>query len=205
MERLGLMDLEVMRLGIKRDGTFDEQDLERSDLKRLGVGRILDLLASMKDRNLIELNSNGTFSVTDLARHTLWDRQMPLWVRVLRLLDIKSFEIKDISDFLKESEENVFVEIELLRKNQMVLMSPQRIESRITKVYEILPEGKEKIKDVEREGFEKHSISKNPHPEIEILAMLNHVIKQISDSEMSPERKESITTSLSQIKDKLKI
>ena len=86
MTRLGLIDLEVLFLGIKGNGNFDENDIENSELKRLGVGRILDSLASLKDRKLIDLNKNGTFHITDLGKHTLWDENIPLWVRILRIL-----------------------------------------------------------------------------------------------------------------------
>ena len=46
------------------------------------------------------------------------------------------------------------VEIENLRKNQFVLMSPQRVEEKLIKVYEILPEGIEVIDKTETDGFE---------------------------------------------------
>ncbi len=41
MRRLGTTDLEILHLAVSRGGTFNENDLERSSLKRLGVGRIL--------------------------------------------------------------------------------------------------------------------------------------------------------------------
>ena len=205
MSRLGFIDLEILFLGIKGNGNFNEQDIENSNLKRLGVGRILDSLASLKERKLIDLNQDGTFSITDLSRHVLWDEKMLLWIRILRLLEIKSFSIEEISNFLKKTSIEVFEEIEKLRKNQLVLMSPQRIEEKIIKIYEILPEGKEKLKDIEVEGFEKHNISKNPQPQIEIVAIVNQVIKEINDLEIELKRKEEITTKLSTIKEKLKI
>ena len=205
MSRLGFIDLEILFLGIKGDGNFNEQDIENSNLKRLGVGRILDSLASLKERKLIDLNQDGNFSITDLSRYVLWDEKIPLWIRILRLLEIKSFSIEEISNFLKKTSIEVFEEIEKLRKNQLVLMSPQRIEEKIIKIYEILPEGKEKLKDVEVEGFEKHNISENPQPEIEIVAIVNQVIKEINDLEIELKKKEEIATKLSMIKEKLKI
>jgi hypothetical protein len=48
-------------LGIKGNGRFNEKDIEQSELKKLGVGRILDQLASLKERkdkiifNLLEI------------------------------------------------------------------------------------------------------------------------------------------------------
>jgi predicted transcriptional regulator len=141
MTKLGLIDLEMLFLGIKNNGTFNEKDIENSELKRLGVGRILDSLASLKDRKMITLNSDGSFSITDLAKYTLWSDQIPTWVKILRLLEIKSFDMDSISNFLRKPESELIEEIEKLREKQLILMSPLRQESKIIKMYEILPEG----------------------------------------------------------------
>ena len=61
MRKLGTIDSEILDLAIKEHGTFNENNLENSVLKRLGVGRILDALASLKDRKLISLNSDVLF------------------------------------------------------------------------------------------------------------------------------------------------
>ena len=68
MRKLGTVDLEILDLAMKKNGTFNENNLENSELKRLGVGRILDALASLKDRKLISLNGDGSFFITNLAR-----------------------------------------------------------------------------------------------------------------------------------------
>lgn len=201
MVRLGFIDLEILFLGIKGDGNFDEKDIENSNLKRLGVGRILDSLASLKDRKLIDLNKDGSFSVTSTARHVLWDEKIPLGSRILRILEIRSFSSKEISQFLKKSEQEVFDEIENLRKNHYVLMSPQRIETKIIKTYEILPEGVEKIRTVEKEGFDKEVTKLKP--EREILSLVNQAIKEINDLEIAQEKKEKITSKLAMIKENL--
>jgi hypothetical protein len=83
MRKLGTIDLEILHLA----GTFNENDLENSELKRLGVGKILDSLATLKDRKMISLNSNGSFSITELAREILWSKSIPKWARILRYYD----------------------------------------------------------------------------------------------------------------------
>ena len=93
MRKLGTIDLEILNLAIKENGTFNENNLENSELKRLGVGRILDALASLKDRKFVLLNSDGSFSITDLAREILWSSNIPIWAKILRLLQIKSCSI----------------------------------------------------------------------------------------------------------------
>lgn len=203
MTKLGLIDLQILHLGIKGNGNFNEKDIENSELKRLGVGRILDALASLKDRKLINLNSDGSFFITDLAKHTLWDEQIPTWVKILRLLEIKSCSSEMISDFLKKPETKLIDEIEKLRKNQLILMSPLRQESKIIKMYEILPEGIEKIKKIEETGFQ-NDILEEKKPKIEIFELIEQIRKEISED---PEfnNKKSIILKLDQIKEKLKI
>jgi len=78
MRKLGTIDLEVLFLAVKEKGTFDENNLENSELKRHGVGKILDTLASLKDRKFISLNSDGSFSITQLAREILWSANVPI-------------------------------------------------------------------------------------------------------------------------------
>lgn len=203
MTKLGLIDLQILLLGIKGNGNFNEKDIENSELKRLGVGRILDALASLKDRKLISLNSNGSFFITDLAKHTLWDEQIPTWVKILRLLEIKSCSSETISDVLKKPETKLMDEIEKLRKNQLILMSPLRQESKIIKMYEILPEGIEKIKKIEETGFQ-NDITEEKKPKIEIFELIDQIRKEISE-ESEFNNKKSIILKLDQIKERLKI
>jgi len=200
MPKLGVIDLEILYLGIKSGRDFNERDIENSELKKLGVGRILDSLASLKERKLIDLNKDGTFYVTDLARHTLWDEQIPLWVRILRLLEIKSFNLESISNYLKKTETQLFDEIEKLRKNQLILMSPLRQESKIVKMYEILPEGVEKIKTVEKSGFQNSALdeikSKN-----EIFVLIDEIINEINESDF--DKKRDVILKLNKLKENI--
>lgn len=202
MTKLGIIDLEILHLGIKGNGRFDEKDIEKSELKRLGVGRLLDSLASLKDRKLIDLNNDGSFSITDFAKNTLWSEQIPTWIKILRVLEIKSYSIEIISDFLKKSEMEIEREMEKLRKNHLILMSPIRQESKIIKIYEILPEGLEKLKNIEERGFQTDSLEEKK-PEIEILDIIDQIIKEINDE--TEINKKSIVQKLEKIKEKLKI
>jgi len=204
MRKLGTIDLQVLHLAIKENGTFNENNLENSELKKLGVGRILDTLASLKDRKLVSLNSDGSFSITDLAREILWSGNIPTWAKILRLLQIKSCSIEQIVDILRTSEDKLREDLEKLRKNQFVLMSPQRQENRLVKVYEILPEGVEEIDKTEAEGFNNVNFDE-PKPEVEILSLIDEITKEIQDSQIDQLEKDSITKKLSKLKDRLEI
>jgi len=204
MRKLGTIDLEILDLAIKENGVFNENNLENSELKRLGVGRILDALASLKDRKMISLNSDGSFSITDLARGILWSNNIPTWAKILRLLQIKSCSMKQIIDILRISNDKLIVDVEKLRKTQFVLMSPQRQKEKLVKIYEILPEGIEKIDKTETEGFDNTNFDESKS-EIEILSLIDEVVKELNDSKMEQLKKDSITEKLSKLKEKLEI
>lgn len=204
MTKLGLIDLEMLFLGIKNNGTFNEKDIENSELKRLGVGRILDSLASLKDRKMITLNSDGSFSITDLAKYTLWSEQIPTWVKILRLLEIKSFDMDSISNFLRKPERDLTEEIERLREKQLILMSPLRQESKIIKMYEILPEGIEKIKKIQEFGFQNDGVEEK-NPKKEILELVNELIEDVNEELECSSKKKHIILKLEEIKEKLNL
>ena len=204
MRKLGTIDLEVLHLAIKENGTFNENNLENSALKRLGVGRILDTLASLKDRKMISQNSDGSFSITVLAREILWSNNIPTWAKILRLLQIKSCSMGQITDILRMPEDKLIEDVEKLRKNQFLLMSPQRQEDKLVKVYEILPEGVEKIDKTETEGFDNTNFDK-PKPEVEILTLIDEIVKEIQNSQIDQSKKDSINEKLSKLKDWLEI
>ena len=204
MRKLGTLDLGILHLAIKENGTFNENSLENSELKTLGVGRILDALASLKDRKLIALNEDGSFSITELAKEILWSNNIPTWAKILRLLQIKSGSMEQIIDILRISKDKLIVDVEKLRKTQFVLMSPQRQEDKLVKVFEILPEGIEEIDKTETEGFGNISFDKSK-PAVEVLNLIEEIIKEIQDSQIDQSKKSSIAEKISKIKDKLKI
>ncbi|MDH3611120.1 MAG: hypothetical protein OEM79_05090 [Nitrosopumilus sp.] len=204
MTKLNFIDLQILYLGIKNEGKFDEKDIEESDLKNLGVGRLLDQLASLKERNLIQINKDGSFLVTKHARHILWDDQIPIWIKILRILEIKSQDIKKIASFLLLLQEDIEPEIEDLRKRQLVLMSPLRKETGIVKMYEIMQEGIELIKKAQTEGFQsKLNVGKS---QIEIGGIIEETIQEINSLQgISDIKKEKIVSNLLQIKNNLEI
>ena len=204
MRKLGTIDLEILHLAINENGTFNETNLENSELKRLGVGKLLDSLATLKDRKMISLNNNGSFSITELAKEILWSKNIPTWAKILRLLQIKSCNIRQIEDILKIPRNDLVEEIEKLRKNQFVLMSPQRIEDKVIKVYEILPEGILEIDKTEIEGFDNTNFGEVKQ-DVEILSVIELIIKEIQDTQLEQTKKDSIIKKLTTLKEKLEI
>ena len=204
MRKLGTIDLEILDLAIKEKGTFNENSLENSELKRHGVGKILDTLASLKDRKFISLNKDGSFSITELAREILWSSNIPTWARVLRLLQIKSCNLNQIIDIIGISEDKIILEIEKLRKNEFLLMSPQRQENKLIKVYEILPDGISEVDKTETEGFNKIKFGelKSNGGILEIIDEIKKDVQNISNSDVE---KDSIIGKLDNLRSKLEI
>ena len=204
MRKLGTIDLEVLNLAMKENGTFNENHLVNSQLKRHGVGKILDTLASLKDRKFISLNKNGSFSITKLAREILWSENIPIWARILRLLQIKSCSLEQIKNIIQTSEKEINIEIIKLRKNQLILMSPQRQENKLIKIYEILPEGINEIDKTETEGFTKIKFRDSIH-NIEILETIDELEEMIEKLQIPSTEKENIKNKIKGLKNKLKI
>ena len=204
MRKLGTIDLEMLYLAIREKGTFNEKNLEKSELKRHGVGKILDTLASLRDRKFISSNSDGSFSITELAREILWSSNIPVWGRILRLLQIKSCNLNQIIEILGISEDKIINEVEELRKNQFILMSPQRQEDKLIKIYEILPEGIQEIDKTETEGFDKiifGELKSNGG----ILKIMNEIKKDIDNLQISQSQKDKILEKLFNLENKLEI
>ena len=204
MRKLGTIDLEVLQLAVNQNGTFNETHLENSKLKRHGVGKLLDTLASLKDRKFISMNENGSFTITELAKEILWSSKIPIWAKILRLLQIKSCDLQQIIETINSSEDEIFNELEQLRKNQFVLMSPQRQDEKLIKVYEILPEGIEVIDKTETEGFQLIK-NKETFQRLEILEVTDQIVEKITNLEINENKKEEILEEISKLKDKLGI
>ena len=204
MRKLGTIDLEILDLAIKENGTFNENNLENSELKRYGVGKILDTLASLKDRKFISLNSDGTFTITELAREILWNSKIPIWAKILKLLQIKSCNQNQIIEILGIDEDKIINQIEELRKNQLILMSPQRQDDKLIKIYEILPEGIHEIDKTEKEGFDQINFGETKSYG-GILEIIDDIKNQIQKTSISDPEKNRIISKLNNLKNKLEI
>ena len=204
MRKLGTIDLEILQLAINENGTFNENNLEKSKLKRFGVGKLLDSLASLKDRKLLLLNKDGSFSITDIAKEILWSKSIPVWARILRLLQIKSCSIEQITEIITISKNELYENLETLRKHQFVIMLPQRQEEKIIKVYEIQTEGIEKINSTEKEGFENIEFNESGK-NLEILTSIDEIVNEIKKLETNQLEKEEIIKKLLKLKDNLEI
>jgi len=107
-----------------------------------------------------------------------------------------------MSYFLEKTEKEVLDEIENLRKSNLVLMSPQRTDSKVVRIFEILPDGIEKLKKVEKEGLEKEE-KETSESENDIINILEQIIKDIKGLEIQEEKKREIISKILSIKEKI--
>lgn len=194
MRLIGTIDLEVLHVAIRAGGKFNEGDLERSDLKRLGVGRILDALASLKDKKMISLNPDGSFSVTEKARALLWSPDVPEWARILRLLQVRSCSAEQVEDILGIGHDTLERAMDDLRRQQYVLMSPQRRDGRVVRIYEILPDGAQRIDRTDADGFDDST------PAVSEADMINGILAAVQESSMGQEEKDAISARINALK-----
>jgi len=201
MIKLSLLDLGILRLGINEKRKFDENDIAKSELNKLGVGKILDQLASLKERNLITMNKEGSFSITEDVKKVLWDENTPIEIRILRILEISPQTLQKIASLLLIQEDRIHKAIEELQKNHLVLMSTVKKEERIVKMYEILSEGVEYLFRVNL-GITQ-SISEL-NPQLKNLDILQDTIEEISRlKNISEEEKNKIIKNLESVKKNL--
>lgn len=201
MTNLSATDLKFIHLGIIGNGKFDENDIAKSELSKLGVGRVLDQLASLKERNLLRINDDGTFSITEKARTILWDSKTPLEIKILRALAISPQMAKNIVSILQISEKDIQNMIEKLQKNHLLLMSTIKNEIGIVKSYEILPEGLEYLEKA-KSGEIKELFALNPQREN--IKIIQNVIEEIKKlNEISSDIKDRIIYDLKQVEKNL--
>ena len=112
--------------------------------------------------------------------------------------------MEQIVDILQISKDALIEDLEKLRKNQFILMSPQRQEDKLLKIYEILPEGIEKIDKTETEGFDNTNVHESKSNG-EIFSLIDEIMNEIQNLEMDQPKKDSITGKLSKLKDRLEI
>jgi len=201
MLNLTITDLQILNLGIIGNGRFDENDIAKSDLSKLGVGRILDQLASLKERNLIDMNKDGSFSITKEATSILWNSQTPTELKILKILEIGPQMSQKLASILLSTQEKIEKSLEELRKNHLILMSTVKNEMGIVKMYEILPEGAEYL---ERPTPEKNQMSSDSKKNSKNVQILENIIGKISGlTKFSEEEKTEIISSLKKIKENL--
>ena len=184
--KIDQIDLAFLHLAITKDGKFNEQDLADSDLAYLGVGRTLDKIAYLKENNLIDLDG-AFFTITDTARQIFWNQKEPLQTRILKILQIKSFEEQDLVKYLNEPQETIQQQIDESRKRGLLIFTTIKKDEKIIKICELTNEGQQIL--------QIQSLA----PTSQLLRTLDYIALKIQGSKIEESKIRSILKQLQSI------
>lgn len=184
MIKLNTLEIEIINLGIKNGGIFNEFDLQNPQISKYSIGKILDTLGDLRERNLIELSKEGGFTITELGSSTIWNKKLDLRYRILKILQAKGITESDILRFLDDKENEIAIVLDNLRKENLVLMSPTWRDSELVKSYEILDDGIRLIEEFEEKG--------DVNSQKEVMLLISEVISEINKSQISSDAKEKL-------------
>ena len=190
MPLLGSVDVEFLALGVQ--GSFDETAIGNSGLSRLGTGRILDQLASLLERNLIEADG-PCFRITPKARSYLWDERTPLWARILRLLEITPLPAADICRYLDKDADGVASGLEDLRRGGLVIMYPVKKGDGLARVYQATEDG---VRRLERP-------LDDTVPPVSAEKLISEIIRDVASLNADKPKKDAIVSRLETLRDVL--
>ena len=188
--KLDQIDLAFLHLALTHNDRFDEQNLAGSDLAYLGVGRTLDKIAYLKENNLLKLDGTS-FCITDTAKQILWNKDEPLQIRILRLLQIKSLDESDIIRYLLETPSTVEEKIEESRKNGFLIFTTIKKDEKILKVCELTPEGQRELQN------------QSLDPTSQLLKTLDDIALKIQSSKIDESKIKTILQKLKSISSEL--
>jgi DNA-binding PadR family transcriptional regulator len=92
-----------------------------------------------------------------------------------------------------------------MRKNGLLMISPLRTESKLEKMYEILPDGIEELEKIKTKGFKNADlVMQKITDRIKTIEILDQILELIqNDEKIDPQKKHLISSKLSQIRNKL--
>lgn len=141
MKSLDYVDLEIMFQAKKSKNGINPETLDKQKLFHLGVWEIVDRLASLEEKKILIKNQKGLFELTKEGANIFWNKEFPLWLNLLKLLQVKPLTVNECTRYLAEPMPAVQQALDVVRKKEYVLMSPLREGEKFLKMYEILPKG----------------------------------------------------------------
>ena len=152
MSNLDYTDLEILYQAKKSKNGINPEAITQQDVFTPGVWELVDKFASLQEKNLLTKNKEGLFELTKTGMNTFWHIESPLWLNLLKLLRVKPFSDTECARYLEEPIPAVQQALDMIRKKGYILMSTFRKDERLLKMYEILPEGVEKLTKSKKSG-----------------------------------------------------
>ena len=146
MSDFDYIDLQILYQAKKSKNGISPENISQPDVFTPGIWELADKFATLQERNLLSKNEEGIFQITKAGMNTFWNIESPLWMNLLKLLRIKSLSDAECAMYLEEPIPAVQQALEMIREKGYVMMSSLRKEKKLLKMYEVLPEGVERLK-----------------------------------------------------------
>jgi len=135
------LDLEILYQARKSKNGISPETVSKQDVFTPGIWELVDKFAVLQEKNLLTKNKEGLMMITKKGIDTFWNVESPLWLNLLKLLQLKPFTAKDMVMYLGEPLPATQQALEMIRKKGFVIMSQLRKDDQLLQMYEILPEG----------------------------------------------------------------
>jgi len=144
------IDLEILYRAKKSKNGISPEIISKPDVFTPDIWELADKFATLHEKNLLSKNQEGLFKITKAGINTFWDIESSLWQNLLKLLRIKPFSDAECARYLEEPIPAVQQALEMIREKGYVMMTQLRKDSKLFKMFEILPEGVGQLKTAGR-------------------------------------------------------
>jgi len=144
------IDLEILYQAKKSKNGISPEMIIKPDVFTPDIWELADKFTTLQEKNLLSKNQEGLFKITKAGINTFWDIESPLWQNLLKLLRIKPLSDAECAMYLEEPIPAVQQALEMIRKKGYVMMTPLRKDTKLLKIFEILPEGVGQLKTTGR-------------------------------------------------------
>jgi len=179
------IDLEILCEAKKSKNGINPDIISQPDVFTPGIWELADKFTTLQEKGLLSKNQQGLFKITKAGINTFWNVESPLWLNLLKLLRIKPLTDAECAQYLEEPIPAVQQALEMIRQKGYVMMSPFRKDTKLLKMFEILPEGVEQLKTA---GKNNLLISKSGDKLIVELENGDGILYEIVDDLVNPLR-----------------
>ena len=150
MSDFDYIDLEILYQAKKSKNGISPEIISKPDVFTPDIWELAEKFTTLQEKNFLSKNQEGLFKITKAGINTFWHTESPLWQNLLKLLRIKPFSDAECAMYLEEPIPAVQQALEMIREKGYVMMTPLRKDTKLLKMYEILPEGVGHVKTTGR-------------------------------------------------------
>ena len=150
MSDFDYIDLEILYQAKKSKNGISPEIISKPDVFTPDIWELAEKFTTLQEKNFLSKNQEGLFKITKAGINTFWYVESPLWQNLLKLLRIKPFSDTECAKYLEEPIPVVQQALEMIREKGYVMMTPLRKDTKLLKMFEILPEGVGQLKTTGR-------------------------------------------------------